>query len=465
MPPMLTSTAAESVESSTPGAPDAEDRILRELLLLTLVRTQLNTGLRFVYPFLPALARGLSVSTQTLSGVLALRSLAGIAGPLFGSLSDRRGRRPVLIGAMLLAGLGCLLPLFRPSLGTLTVALIAIALAKAIFDPALQGWVADRVPYAVRGRALATTELSWSAALLLGAPLCAWLIAGLGWRGPFFALGASGMLGALAIWRWMRSEPMRRVAPEGLSMRSRDRWDLAPEDRSVFEAAAGSELRSGTDLQRERRDGFAQAPPASTSGNPLAVLRSHRPVQGFSVFIVSLMAGNELLLVVIGRWLERDFGLALGALGLSAMLIGSAELVGELGVAGLTDRLGKLRVVLAAGLLAALAYLALPLAGTSLPLALALVFAVFLGFEICYVGALPIASELAPNARGAAMSIVTAATSLGRSLGALLGGLFFELGGLAVSGASAAGLTLLALFVLHRSVSETERSMPYNSRP
>jgi predicted MFS family arabinose efflux permease len=415
MPTMHAATASSRSEDP----PDGEERILGELLLLTLVRTQLNTGLRFVYPFLPALARGLSVSVQTLTGVLALRSLAGLAGPLFGSLSDRRGRRPVLIGAMLLAGLGCLLPLVHSSLGMLTAALVSIAVAKAIFDPALQGWVADRVPYAVRGRALATTEISWSAALLLGAPICAWLIAGFGWRGPFVALAASGLVGALAIRRWMRSEPLQRN-------RLLDR---------------------------------------SSAQSPLAILRSDGSVRGFAFFIVCLMAGNELLLVVIGLWLERDFGLALGALGMSAMLIGAAELSGELGVAGLTDRLGKLRVVMAAGILAGFAYLVLPLAGARLPLALALVFVVFVGFEICYVGALPIASELAPAARGATMSIVTAATSLGRALGALAGGVFFAAGGLAVSGLAAAGLTLLALLALYRAVSETERALTYNSTP
>lgn len=409
--------------------PTTENGQARDLLLLTLVRVALNTGLRFVYPFLPALARGVGVSTRSLSQVVALRALAGLIGPAVGSISDRRGRRPVMVAALLLMALGCSMPALAASLGALALALIAIAMAKAIFDPALQGWVADRVPYASRGRAIAVTELSWAAALLLGAPACGWLIGAFGWRAPFVALGLAAGAGALAV--------MTMLA------------EVAPPDAEGWRRTKAGPAGPTADGAPRGLD-----PPTPISLGPLALLRTDRSIRALTAFIVCLMLGNELLLVVFGEWLESAFGLRLGALGLAGVVIGFAELGGELGVATIADRLGKRRLVLGAGLLAALAYLGLPRAGDSLPLALGLLFIVFLGFELCYVGFLPIATELAPGSRGALMSIVTAATSLGRALGASAGGWLYDRGGLGVCSLTAAGLTLLALGLLLRGVAE-----------
>ena len=409
--------------------PVEEQGLVAEILLLTLVRSVLNTGLRFVYPFLPVLARGVGVGNRVLAQVLALRALAGLAGPVFGRLSDRHGRRPVLAAAMGLMALGCALPFLSAGLAGLALALMAIALAKAIFDPALQGRVSDRVPYASRGRALAATELSWAAALLLGAPACAWLISRLGWRGPFLALGLASLVGALVVQLGMPRTPRAAGLAGGASP--------APAARAK----------------------------AATGQSPLALLRSQAPIRALAAFIVCLMLGNELLLVVFGEWLESAFGLSLAALGSTAVLIGSAELSGELGVAAFADRLGKRRVVLGAGLVAVMAYVSLPLAASGLPASLGLLFLVFAGFEVCYVGALPIATELAPASRAATMSIVTAGTSLGRALGAGIGGWLFDLGGLPACAIAAASLTLIGLGCLSLGVSEPLEADRPRSKP
>src|SRR5687767_6612807 len=51
--------------------------LILQLVVLTLGRLFLNTGVRMVYPFLPELARGLGVSLPVLSRLITLRAFTG----------------------------------------------------------------------------------------------------------------------------------------------------------------------------------------------------------------------------------------------------------------------------------------------------------------------------------------------------------------------------------------------------
>jgi predicted MFS family arabinose efflux permease len=122
-------------------------------------------------------------------------------------------------------------------------------------------------------------------------------------------------------------------------------------------------------------------------------------------------------------------------------------------VAGLADRIGKKRSVAIGLLLTALASLALPVLGRTLPGALLGVFLLYLFFEITIVSSLPLMIEQTPNARSTLMATNIAAISLGRIFGALAGGPLFAIG-LGANGVVGAILTLLALAVLLAFVRE-----------
>ena len=79
-----------------------------------------------------------------------------------------------------------------------------------------------------------------------------------------------------------------------------------------------------------------------------------------------MSAANENLNVVLGIWLESYYGLSLVALGLSTAVIGVAELVGEGGVIGLVDRIGKKRAIIIGAFGSALSYFVLPLIANEL---------------------------------------------------------------------------------------------------
>jgi predicted MFS family arabinose efflux permease len=94
------------------------------------------------------------------------------------------------------------------------------------------------------------------------------------------------------------------------------------------------------------------------------------------------------------------------------------------------DRFGKRPVIIATGALTGLAYLLVPYTSRSLALALITLFFVFLVFEITVVGGVPLMTEVVPSARTVVLSIVLAAGSLGRMLGALAGPFLWQRSGM-----------------------------------
>ena len=145
--------------------------------ILTFARFCQNTLLRVVYPFAPAFARGLGVPIETIYFLVSLRNLIGLFSPLFAPLPERYGRRVVMSAGMVVFGVVALLVVGVPAVWTLGLALIISGASKVIFDPAMQSYLSDIVPYSQRGRALSVTEFAWSGAFLIGAPLTGWLIA------------------------------------------------------------------------------------------------------------------------------------------------------------------------------------------------------------------------------------------------------------------------------------------------
>lgn len=374
----------------------------RQLAIILVARMAVNTAHRIIYPFLPSLARGLGISLTAASSLVTARLVAGFAAPFLGPLSDRLGRRRTMEIALVLLIAASLVLV---GVGTFAAALVAFGLyglAKVLYDPAVHAYLGDTVPYRRRARAVGAVELAWSGAWLLGVPAAGFLIERLGWRAPWAALVAFGLLG-LGLTRF-GLPAAHQPTPPGES--------LAPT----------SLLRRWRELLRERR------------------------VRILLLTSALLVTAQELPFIVYGAWLEDSFGLSLSTLGLASLAVGLAEAVGELGTTLLTDRLGKKRSVVIGLLGLAAASLALPwLAQWGLVAGLGGVVAVVLAFEFAIVSLLPLATEVAPQARGSLLSLNITAMSLGRILGALSGGwLWAQGGGIAPNALAGAACALAA---------------------
>jgi predicted MFS family arabinose efflux permease len=85
------------------------------------------------------------------------------------------------------------------------------------------------------------------------------------------------------------------------------------------------------------------------------------------------------------------------------------------------------------------------LAGRSVTGAMFWLFVFFLTFEIAMVSAIPLISEIMPNARATMLSLFFSCASLGWALGAFLAPRFYSLSGFLSVAIAAAVFNLLAL--------------------
>ncbi len=374
---------------------------------ILLSRVIIDSSFRVVYPFLPVISRGLGVPLTAVSFLLTLRALAGLSSPLFGPLLDRYGRRSLMLAGLGMLAMATALMAGWPIYGVAVVAFVLIGLSKTAYNPALQAYLGDAVPYHRRGRVMGLTELSWAAAWLVGVPAAGFLIERAGWQAPFVVLTLLALVALLFTGR-LPSDPSQRASSIAFH------WTGLCHNRSAW--------------------------------------------LGMAVGLLFVFA-IENVFVVYGAWMEETFRLSVGALGLASSVIGIAEAMGEGASAGLVDRLGKKTAVLGGLLLNAGAYLLLPLLSGSLTSALVGLFVLFMAFEFSIVSSIPLMSELAPGARGRLMSLNVAALSVGRMVGSLTGAPLWLRGGLTLNGVVSCGAALAAFALLFLFVSEPVGSL------
>ena len=101
-------------------------------------RLLLNLGVRVTYPFLPAIARGLSISFQQAGFLVAARHFVGLTGALWALVAEKKGYS----WGMMIGLTALLLGTFTVSLSTgfafALVGFILIGISKPVYDPSVQ---------------------------------------------------------------------------------------------------------------------------------------------------------------------------------------------------------------------------------------------------------------------------------------------------------------------------------------
>ena len=369
--------------------------------IFTLARLVASTAFRMVYPFLPAMARGLGVPIEAVAAAVSARSALGFLGPVLGAVADWRGRKKALLVALVIFSLSLVMIGLRPTYAIFFIGLCVSGGATVVIDSSIHAYLGDKIPYERRGRATAIVELGWSLAFVIGIPLVGWSMGSSSWNKPFIWLGLAGFVAGALIGLFVP-----RLPP-----------------------AAGSipELKSGLQQIFHR---------TTLMGLLLALL---------------IVLANQVISIVFGVWMEDTFGLKLEQLGAASSVIGMAGVAGVGCAMWFTDRLGK---TLAIGLglgLNSLICLALPLVRSNLWGALIVLFFLFLSFEFTLTSLLPLMTALATQARGAYMAATLAAFSLGDSIGALIGPALIRSGLIGNAFAAVAfnlvGLYLLVVFI------------------
>jgi predicted MFS family arabinose efflux permease len=367
------------------------------LLLLKLV---VNTAFRFVYPFLPAIARGLGIDLTQAGALVSVRWAGTLTTPAVMSFSGNQGRsRRLLVAGLALFSIGSIVTAWTGVYGGAVIGFALLGLAKPLIDISSQVYVSERVAYEERARYLGILEIAWAGGLLVGAPLAGWLIENWSWEAPFWVLGSLAALGI------------------GLAMFFLDR-----RDHPVPAAMA-----------------------ADSPGRQVVLVLVTVALFGFA---------HESLLVVLGGWLEGSFGLSLIALGGVGTLIGVSELAGEVSMAAFTDRIGK-RNSLALGLaVGGLALLVLSMVSDQFLPAMVVLVVVSVAIEFGIISAIPLTTELRPRSRARVLSLLIVASGMGRIVGDLVAPRVFAVGGMQSVTVMAAIAALVALVVVLVGVRE-----------
>lgn len=175
------------------------------LLTLLIAATALGPlSLNMFIPSMPGLQEAFDADYGTVQLVLTLY-LAGLAGAqlVHGPLSDRFGRRPVMLGGLALHLLGTLACLLAPTIGWLIAGRLVQAVGGCVGMVVGRAIVRDRFDREHTASMLAYITMAMMAAPMLGPTLGGFLDVWFGWQATFvFLLMAGGLLTA-AVWRWL----------------------------------------------------------------------------------------------------------------------------------------------------------------------------------------------------------------------------------------------------------------------
>lgn len=357
---------------------------------------------RFVFPFLPVIARGLGVSLGEAGLLLSARGVGGLTAPLtVASIGAGRSDRRLIVTALALFVTGSLLIVVPARYAIALLGFLVLGAARPAFDAASQAYLSDRTPYSRRARVLAVLELMYAGGLLVGAPLAGWLIARWDWRAPFVAGAALAVLAAVLV------RPAIDPAPHTAPPR-----------------------RHAVSLDRE--------------------------AVAFLAFAMLLLLAAEITFVVFGAWLEDVHGFSVLGLGVASIAIGGAELAGEVVTLAFADRIGKRRTVVVGCLLAAFAMIGLATSSSTFLAGFGAVALGLFAFEVAIVSAVPLASELRPAARVRFLALFAVAISSGRIVAAALGPFLYERFGVGANALVSALVFAMAAAGLLRYVSDRE---------
>ena len=166
--------------------------------------TNLKDG--FVWLSLPLLLEDRGLGLAAIGSVAGLYPLVWAGGqPLFGPLSDRIGRRPLVALGMLMQGVGLLSLASAASLLPALVAAVLLGLGTSMVYPVLIAVVADRAPAAERATALGIYRSIRDAGYALGALAAGYALLRLG--AATAITGAVFLPLALLAWQTLTREP------------------------------------------------------------------------------------------------------------------------------------------------------------------------------------------------------------------------------------------------------------------
>lgn len=279
---------------TAPGSLGAHPRRQAAIAFIVVTAVLDVMALGIVIPVLPKLIEqftGSNAQAGLINGVFVAiwAVMQFLCSPLIGAISDRYGRRPVVLISSAGLALDYVLLALAPDLWWLALARIIGGITTASFSTA-SAYLADVTPPEGRAKAFGIIGAAWSAGFVLG-PLVGGVLGEMGGRTPFWAAAA---LQTIVFFYGLF------VLPES----------LAPEKRMAFDWRRANPLGS------------------------LRLLSSHPELQGLAGVNFLLWFSHHVFTAVFVLYAAQRFGWGPGEVGGMLALVGALDIVVQAFITG-----------------------------------------------------------------------------------------------------------------------------------
>ena len=355
----------------------------RAILLLSFGTFSSMVAQRICDAMLPELSRVFAVGLPQAAQVVSVFAVTyGLAQLFYGPLGVRLGKFRVITFATLGCCIGSVLAVLAGSLEALLVARVLMALGAAALIPLAMAWVGDHVPADQLQEMLTRTGLGSTLGIVGGQLVGGLLTDALGWRWAFgFMTALFGVVGLL-MWRELRQQNAAR--PDAAS--------------------------HATTAPRPQKVGFVAQATSIITGPWSRVVLLMALVEGAVGFGV---------LAIWASHLHRTLGLSLSLSGAIVALFGLGGM-GYMAIGRhLIRRLGQQRMVWTGGAMVGVCALVLAYTPHWAPAVPASFLAGF-GFFMFHNTMQTNATQMAPQARGTAVSLFSSFLFMGQSIGVVV---------------------------------------------
>jgi MFS transporter, YNFM family, putative membrane transport protein len=335
-------------------------------------------SVRVCDPLLPLLAHTFNTSAGQAARVISIYSIVyGLFQLVFGPLGDRYGKYQVIAWTTLASTLGSLGCALATSLNVMVFARILAAATSAAIIPLSMAWIGDNVHYEERQPTLARFLSGQIIGVIGGQILGGFFADHVGWRGAFFSLAIIYLIVGIQLLRLIKDSPsLFTNTPES---------HLAPAKRLLSLAQFKSVL-----------------------------LRPWAQVVLLTVFLEGMMMFGAL--AFIPTFLKQRFGLSLAEAGAIVGCFGLGGLIYSVGARHFVRRWGERGLAVIGGGLMGLSYFLLYIA-PAWPVAILVCLGLGAGFYFLHNSIQTNATQMAPEARGTAVSLYASTYYLGQAAG------------------------------------------------
>ncbi|KAF0447566.1 MFS transporter [Pediococcus acidilactici] len=172
-------------------------------------------GIGLVIPVTPFIKNYYHYSTTQMGIMTSLFAFSQfIASPLVGRLSDRIGRKPLIVAGLFLYAVSEVIFALSNSLIWFNVSRVIGGLSAALFVPTSMALAADVTTPAQRARVIGWISAAFSGGLILG-PGIGGVLANISYKTPFWAAAALGLISTIFTYAVMpKMEVIREIAHE-----------------------------------------------------------------------------------------------------------------------------------------------------------------------------------------------------------------------------------------------------------